>query len=152
MPAADRAKLLDALGGGGPKPFATLIFSRHGESEWNVANKFTGSSAWNKKARLVGSWLLCFVGFVGSTGGFNSFGRLLAQQVYFRLMQLVLNDSLGCLWTPETLPRGQHHHEIVCCCVFTPSWILQQRGCGGSTNLMTLAHKCEPPRSPEQEP
>jgi len=24
------------------KPFATLVFSRHGESEWNVANKFTG--------------------------------------------------------------------------------------------------------------
>lgn len=24
------------------QPFATLIFSRHGESEWNVANRFTG--------------------------------------------------------------------------------------------------------------
>merc|ERR1719213_1218094 len=23
-------------------PFARLVFSRHGESEWNVANKFTG--------------------------------------------------------------------------------------------------------------
>jgi len=46
MPAGDRAKLAAALGagggGGGPKPFARLIFSRHGESEWNVANKFTG--------------------------------------------------------------------------------------------------------------
>merc|ERR1719272_1690706 len=30
------------VGGGGNKPFARLIFSRHGESEWNVANKFTG--------------------------------------------------------------------------------------------------------------
>jgi len=41
MPAADRAKLQAALGGA-PKPFARLIFSRHGESEWNVANRFTG--------------------------------------------------------------------------------------------------------------
>jgi 2,3-bisphosphoglycerate-dependent phosphoglycerate mutase len=43
----ERAKLGVALGkagagGAGPKPFAKLIFSRHGESEWNVANKFTG--------------------------------------------------------------------------------------------------------------
>jgi len=47
MPAEDRQKLMDALGGAGggccePKPFARLIFSRHGESLWNVANKFTG--------------------------------------------------------------------------------------------------------------
>jgi len=45
MPAADRKKLMDALeksSGGGSKPFARLIFSRHGESTWNVANKFTG--------------------------------------------------------------------------------------------------------------
>lgn len=26
----------------GPKPHAILVFSRHGESEWNVANRFTG--------------------------------------------------------------------------------------------------------------
>jgi len=31
----------DALGGV-KKPHARLIFSRHGESEWNVANRFTG--------------------------------------------------------------------------------------------------------------
>jgi 2,3-bisphosphoglycerate-dependent phosphoglycerate mutase len=47
MPSAERAKLLACLSNGaasgsGPKPFAKLIFSRHGESEWNVANKFTG--------------------------------------------------------------------------------------------------------------
>jgi 2,3-bisphosphoglycerate-dependent phosphoglycerate mutase len=44
IPSDTRAKLASALGagGGGPKPFARLIFSRHGESEWNVANKFTG--------------------------------------------------------------------------------------------------------------
>merc|ERR1719478_1257770 len=41
MPPADRQKLKDAFAAG-PKPFARLIFSRHGESEWNVANKFTG--------------------------------------------------------------------------------------------------------------
>lgn len=45
MTPEDRAKLRQAVGGGagaGPKVHATLIFSRHGESEWNVANKFTG--------------------------------------------------------------------------------------------------------------
>lgn len=42
MPAEDRQKLTAAMGAGGPKPHARLIFSRHGESEWNVANKFTG--------------------------------------------------------------------------------------------------------------
>jgi len=47
MPSAERAKLLACISNGsgsgsGPKPFATLIFSRHGESTWNVANKFTG--------------------------------------------------------------------------------------------------------------
>jgi 2,3-bisphosphoglycerate-dependent phosphoglycerate mutase len=45
MPAEDRQKLVDALGAAKaatPKPHARLIFSRHGESEWNVANKFTG--------------------------------------------------------------------------------------------------------------
>lgn len=41
MSREDRAKLQEALGGG-PRPHARLIFSRHGESEWNVANKFTG--------------------------------------------------------------------------------------------------------------
>lgn len=41
MSAADRAKLQAALGGTS-RPFARLIFSRHGESLWNVANKFTG--------------------------------------------------------------------------------------------------------------
>jgi 2,3-bisphosphoglycerate-dependent phosphoglycerate mutase len=41
MPAEDRKKLQEALGGG-PQPHARLIFSRHGESEWNVAGKFTG--------------------------------------------------------------------------------------------------------------
>jgi len=41
MPAEDRKKLMEALGGGA-KPHARLIFSRHGESQWNVANKFTG--------------------------------------------------------------------------------------------------------------
>jgi len=40
----DRKKLKEAFGAGGsaPKAHAKLIFSRHGESEWNVANKFTG--------------------------------------------------------------------------------------------------------------
>jgi 2,3-bisphosphoglycerate-dependent phosphoglycerate mutase len=49
MAADDRKKLMAALegaggaaGAAGPKPFARLIFSRHGESEWNVANRFTG--------------------------------------------------------------------------------------------------------------
>merc|ERR1719160_168487 len=48
MPSAERKKLQAALEGGAgcgasaPKPFARLIFSRHGESEWNVANRFTG--------------------------------------------------------------------------------------------------------------
>merc|ERR1719395_477471 len=41
MSREDRDKLQAALGGG-TKPYARLIFSRHGESEWNVANKFTG--------------------------------------------------------------------------------------------------------------
>jgi len=41
MSSEDRAKLQEALGGG-KRPHARLIFSRHGESEWNVANKFTG--------------------------------------------------------------------------------------------------------------
>lgn len=37
------SKVKNALGNaGGSKPHARLIFSRHGESEWNVANKFTG--------------------------------------------------------------------------------------------------------------
>jgi 2,3-bisphosphoglycerate-dependent phosphoglycerate mutase len=40
VPVSERDKLMAALGG--PPPFARLIFSRHGESEWNVANKFTG--------------------------------------------------------------------------------------------------------------
>jgi 2,3-bisphosphoglycerate-dependent phosphoglycerate mutase len=46
MPSAERAKLLACLNGAngasGPKPFARLIFSRHGESTWNVEGKFTG--------------------------------------------------------------------------------------------------------------
>lgn len=42
VPSAERAKLLACLGGGASGAFAKLIFSRHGESEWNVANKFTG--------------------------------------------------------------------------------------------------------------
>jgi 2,3-bisphosphoglycerate-dependent phosphoglycerate mutase len=53
LPEDARAKLSDALKGAPAaapaaaapakeKPFATLVFSRHGESEWNVANKFTG--------------------------------------------------------------------------------------------------------------
>lgn len=44
MPSAERQKLAAALEGkaSSPKPFAKLIFSRHGESEWNVANRFTG--------------------------------------------------------------------------------------------------------------
>jgi len=53
MPAADRAKLMDALGGGA-KPHARLIFSRHGESEWNVANKFTGWVDVDLSAKGVG--------------------------------------------------------------------------------------------------
>ena len=33
------------------KPHATLIFSRHGESQWNVDNRFTG---WVDALRLNG--------------------------------------------------------------------------------------------------
>merc|ERR1719478_655306 len=43
LPPDQMQKVKNALGNaGGPKPHARLIFSRHGESEWNVANKFTG--------------------------------------------------------------------------------------------------------------
>lgn len=41
MSSEDRKKLQEALGGSA-RPYARLIFSRHGESEWNVANRFTG--------------------------------------------------------------------------------------------------------------
>jgi len=43
LPAEDLAKLQKAIkSAGGAKPHARLVFSRHGESLWNVANKFTG--------------------------------------------------------------------------------------------------------------
>jgi len=45
LPADQMAKVKNALGtaaAGSKKGHARLIFSRHGESEWNVANRFTG--------------------------------------------------------------------------------------------------------------
>src|SRR3954449_4378102 len=76
----------------------TLVLLRHGESTWNLANRFTGwadvdlTPTGEAEARQAGQWL-------GEAGGLPDVAHTSLQSRAIRTLLLAL-EGIGRLWIP----------------------------------------------------